>query len=265
MRLVSSVGVRGGERGGEERASADRGDASAHSAKKTRELWCSGRHDACATARARAGSLRVLLQRAQSLAMWMIEAASYIDLDDARWSCIMLYEKTVPWASSSPSQVSFSVLPCLLFCPLFVVLSSLPAPLVARTRARRPSRPGRGGFLGQGCLTAGRRTASCCQAVCSRTSPNAPPPALPELRSPACVFVYACVCVCVCMCMCVCCAGSRTRLPPAWPARGLVHGSLVVHDDVTASSRDCLPCVCIHVAHSRRGAAKRRRAQSTGW
>jgi histone acetyltransferase 1 len=50
------------------------------------------------------GSQRVLLQRAQSLAMWMIEACSYIDLDDPNWSCIMLYEKTIPWANPSPSR-----------------------------------------------------------------------------------------------------------------------------------------------------------------
>ena len=63
----------------------------------------------------------MLLQRAQSLAMWMIEAASYIDLDDARWSCIMLYEKTQPWGPSSPSHVSCLVLPSLLRAPLVML------------------------------------------------------------------------------------------------------------------------------------------------
>ena len=50
--------------------------------------------------RCRAGSLKVLLQRAQSVAMWMIESACYIDLDDQAWSCLLVYEKTQPWRTA---------------------------------------------------------------------------------------------------------------------------------------------------------------------
>lgn len=46
------------------------------------------------------GSTKILLQRAQSLAMWMIESASYIDFQDPNWSCMFVYEKTVPWAAA---------------------------------------------------------------------------------------------------------------------------------------------------------------------
>jgi hypothetical protein len=29
--------------------------------------------------------------------MWMIETASYIDFEDENWSCMFVYEKTMPW------------------------------------------------------------------------------------------------------------------------------------------------------------------------
>ncbi len=29
--------------------------------------------------------------------MWMIETASYIDFEDENWSCLFVYEKTMPW------------------------------------------------------------------------------------------------------------------------------------------------------------------------
>jgi len=46
------------------------------------------------------GSTKILLQRAQSLAKWMIESASYIDFQDPNWSCVFVYEKTVSWAGA---------------------------------------------------------------------------------------------------------------------------------------------------------------------
>ena len=38
-------------------------------------------------------NVRQLLRRVESLALWLIERASYVDLDDPNWSCLLLYEK----------------------------------------------------------------------------------------------------------------------------------------------------------------------------
>ena len=52
------------------------------------------------------GAQKVLLQRAQSIAMWMIESASYIDFEDPNWSCVFVYEKTSPWALGMDSNTA---------------------------------------------------------------------------------------------------------------------------------------------------------------
>ena len=41
-----------------------------------------------------------LLKCVQSLAVWLIERASYIDLRDGNWSCLLLYERSAPTADT---------------------------------------------------------------------------------------------------------------------------------------------------------------------